>query len=87
MFVVFFVMKGIVYGEFVPSNATVNSDFYYDIMRRLRENVQRKRMELWCNHNWLLHHDNASASMSLTTTEFVTNSNMVISPLLSARQT
>jgi hypothetical protein len=45
----------------------------------LRENVRRKRPELWHNHNWLLHHDNAPAHTSLKTTEFVTN-NMVIVP-------
>jgi hypothetical protein len=45
----------------------------------LRENVQRKRPELWHNHNWLIHHNNAPAHTSLKTTEFVTN-NMVIVP-------
>jgi hypothetical protein len=35
--------------------------------------------ELWHNHNWLLHHDNALVHMSLKTTEFVTN-NMVTVP-------
>jgi hypothetical protein len=39
-----------------------------------------KRTELWRNPNWLLHHDNAPAHMSLKTTEFVTNNNMVIIP-------
>jgi hypothetical protein len=42
----------------------------------LRENVRRKRPELWRNHNRLLHHDSAS----LKITEFVTNNNMVIIP-------
>jgi hypothetical protein len=41
----------------------------------------RKRPELCGNHNWLLHHDNAPAHMSLKTTEFVNNNNnMVIVP-------
>jgi hypothetical protein len=44
-------MKGIVHHEFVPPNTTVNSDFYCDVLRCLRENVQQKRPELWCNHN------------------------------------
>jgi hypothetical protein len=57
--IVFFDMKGIVHGEFVPPNTMVNSDFYCDVLRRMRENVRQKRPELWCNHNWLLHHDNA----------------------------
>jgi hypothetical protein len=35
----FFDMKGIVHREFVPPNTTVNSDFYCDVSRRLRENV------------------------------------------------
>jgi hypothetical protein len=35
-------MKGIVCRGFVPPNTTVNSDFYCDVLRRLRENVRRK---------------------------------------------
>jgi hypothetical protein len=64
MLTVFSDVKGIVHYEFVPPNTTVNSDFYCDIFSRLRENVQRKRPELWCNHNWLLHHDMAPTHTS-----------------------
>jgi transposase len=39
-----------------------------------------KRLELWHNYNWLLHHNNASAHMTLKTTEFVTNNNMAYPP-------
>jgi hypothetical protein len=39
-----------------------------------------KKTKLWHNHNWLLHHNNTSTHMSLKTTEFVTNSNMIIVP-------
>jgi hypothetical protein len=49
-------------------------------LRRLQENVWRRRPELWHNHNWLLHHDNAPTHTSLKTAEFVTNNNMVIIP-------
>jgi hypothetical protein len=76
----FFDMKWIVHCELVAPKTTVNSDFYCDILRRLRENVRRRRPELWHNHNWLLHHDNAPTHTSLKTTEFVTNNNMVIVP-------
>jgi hypothetical protein len=69
----FFDVEGIVHREFVPPNTTVNFDFYCDVMRRLRENMRRKRPELWGNHHWLLHHDNAPAQTSLKITEFVTN--------------
>jgi hypothetical protein len=37
-----------------------------------------EKPELWRNDNWLLHHDNMPAHTCLKTTEFVTNSNMVI---------
>jgi hypothetical protein len=46
----------------------------------LRENVRQKIPELWSNHDWLLHLDNATADTSLKTTDFVTNNNIVIVP-------
>jgi hypothetical protein len=38
----FFYVKGIVRNEFVPPNTTVSYDFYCDVLRHLRENVQWK---------------------------------------------
>jgi hypothetical protein len=49
--IVFFDVKGIVHSEFVPPKMMVNSDFYCDVLRRLRENVRQKRPALWHNHN------------------------------------
>jgi hypothetical protein len=46
----------------------------------LERKCATKKLELWANHNWLLHHDNTLIHMSLKTTEFVTNNNMVIIP-------
>jgi histone-lysine N-methyltransferase SETMAR len=74
----FFNLKWIIHCEFVPPDAMVNSDFYCDVLRRLRENLRRERPELWCNHSWLLHHDNVPAHTSLKTTEFVTNNMFII---------
>jgi histone-lysine N-methyltransferase SETMAR len=81
MLIVFFDMKGIVHCEYVPPNTMVNSDFYLycDVLRHLRENVRRKRPELWHSHNWRLHHD-APTHMPLKTREFVTNNNIIIVP-------
>jgi hypothetical protein len=45
----------------------------------LERKCATKNTELLCNHNWLLHHNNAPAHTSLKTTEFVMN-NMVIIP-------
>jgi hypothetical protein len=36
----FFDVNAIVHREFVPANTMVNSDFYGDILRLLRENVR-----------------------------------------------
>jgi hypothetical protein len=70
--------QGVAGLEFNKEYTPVNSDFYCDVLRRLRENVRRKRLALWHNHDWLLHHDNVLTHMSLKITESVTNNNMVI---------
>jgi len=43
----FFDVRGIVHREFVPPGQIVNQKFYLEVLRRLRENVRRKRQELW----------------------------------------
>jgi len=47
IFICFFDQEGIVHREFVPPGMTVNADFYCDVLRRLRENVRRKRPQKW----------------------------------------
>jgi hypothetical protein len=59
MLIIFFDIKGTVYTEFVLAGQAVNSPYLCDDLRRLRENVQRLRSELWRLKIWLLHHDNA----------------------------
>jgi len=55
---------GIVHWEFVPPGQTVSQEFYLEVLRRLRENVRRKRPELWRSGDWFLHHDNVPSSHS-----------------------
>jgi hypothetical protein len=43
MLIVFFNGKGIVHREFVPPNTMVNSDFYCDVSRHLRQTVPQKK--------------------------------------------
>jgi hypothetical protein len=59
MIIALFDARGIVHKEFVPTGQTVNSGFYCDVLRRLRENVQRRRLKFWREQTLLLHHDNA----------------------------
>ena len=39
-------------------------------MRRLLEAIRQKRTELWKNQSWILHHDNATAHISILVREF-----------------
>ena len=44
MLICFFDQKGIVHKEFVPPGQTVNAAFYVEGLKRLQENVRRKRL-------------------------------------------
>jgi hypothetical protein len=63
-----------------PEGQTMNAEFYCTVLRRLREDIQRKRPELWRTGNWLLHDDNAPSHRALVTCEFLTH-NSIITPL------
>ena len=41
----FFSIGGIVHNKFVPTGQTVNQVYYLEVLKRLRENVRRKRPE------------------------------------------
>jgi len=64
MLVLFLHWKGIVHHEFVPRGQIVNKQLYQEVLAHLRDDVCRKRTELWENQTWTLHHDNTPAHMS-----------------------
>ena len=80
MIITFFDIKGIVHKEFVPTGQTVNSGFYCEVLRRLREKVRRHRPELWREQTWLLHHDNAPAHTALLTQQFLAANKIPVIP-------
>ena len=85
MLTCFFDQEGIVHWEFVPPGMTVNADFYCDVLRRLRENVRRKRPQKWPNQNLIIHHDNVPAHGSFNVSQFLAKNNMTVitpSPVL-----
>jgi len=49
-------------------------------LKRLWENVRKKRPDQWQNNIWLLHHDNAPAHAALLTEWFLTDNNMTVVP-------
>ena len=58
MLIAFFDIDGLVHHEFVPTEQTVNKEFYKTVLQRLRDAVPRHRPEKWRSGNWILHHDN-----------------------------
>jgi histone-lysine N-methyltransferase SETMAR len=80
MLFVFFDIRGIVHREFVPQCQTVNKKFYCEVLRRLRENIRRKRSDLWRAKNWILHDDNAPCHRALLVREFLAKRNMLSLP-------
>ena len=62
--------------EFLPQGHAVNSEYYLEAKRRLRETIRQKRIELWKNH------DNAPADKSLLVREFLAKNETVIMPQL-----
>jgi hypothetical protein len=66
--------------EFAVSVQAVNSTYYCDILRQLRENVWRLCPKLWWQRNWLLHHDNTLLHISFFTREFFNKSIMTAVP-------
>jgi hypothetical protein len=63
--ITFFDIKGIAHFEFIPQSHRVNKTYYMEILKRLREDVRRKKPELWPNV-CILHHDNAVAHKTLS---------------------
>ena len=80
MLICFFDQEGIVHREFVPHGMTINADFYCDVLRRLRENVRRKRPQKWQNQNLIIHQDNAPAHRSFKVSQFLAKNNMTVIP-------
>ena len=80
MLICFFDQEGIVHREFVPPGMTVNADFYCDVLRRLRENVRRKRPQKWQNQKLIIHHDNAPAHRSFKVSQFLAKNSMTVVP-------
>jgi len=80
MLICLFDQKGIVHKEIFPPGQTVNPALYVEVLKRLRENVQRKRPDHWRNNTWLLQYDNAPAHAVLITRRFLTYNNMTVVP-------
>ena len=64
MLIVFFHYESVVHHEYAPTGQTINKDYYFQILKRLRQAMRRKRPHFWSSGDWLLHQDNAPAHSS-----------------------
>ena len=64
MLIIFYNCEGVVHYEFAPRGQTINTKYYVELLKRLRDVVRRKRSRFWSSGDWLLHHDNAPAHSS-----------------------
>jgi len=60
--------------EFVPPGQIVNQEFYLEVLRQLRENVQRKCPELWRSG------DNDPAHTALSVTRYLASLGCTVIP-------
>ena len=47
MLLAFIDSEGIVHHEYTPNGQTINKEFYVEVLRLLRESLDRKRPEKW----------------------------------------
>ena len=48
---VFLNCNGVMHHEFLPQHRMVNKEYYFQVMRRLREAIRQKSTELWKNQS------------------------------------
>jgi hypothetical protein len=56
------------------------SNCEFRVLRRLRENLRRRRPKLWREQTLLLHHDNAQSHTSVLAQMFLARHQMVVIP-------
>jgi hypothetical protein len=76
----FFYIKGVVHQEFLHQGKKVNSCYYLIVLKRIRENVRRKILQLWRNNSWFLHHGDELVHASPLIRDFLTNTNTSVLP-------
>lgn len=80
MLILFYDQKGVVHLEFLPQGETVDTDYYLEVLKCLKESVRRKRPDLWKRQpgtdtrTMLLHHDNASCHTATRTLALIRES-------------
>jgi len=67
-----------VHHKFVPAEQTINGVFYVEVLKRLKQWVNRVRKDIAAD--WLLHHDNAPSHTCLLVHEHLAKNNLAMLP-------
>ena len=71
MMTVFFYYRGVVHSKFLLEGQTVNKEWYLNVMKHSREQIHRKRADLWKENSSILHHDKAPPHKDIIVDEFL----------------
>ena len=70
MLIVFIDIRGLVHHKFILEGQTVNKEYYLAVLKRLREKIRLKQLDLWKNNSCILQIDNAPPHRATVVTEF-----------------
>ncbi len=77
MAILFFDTLGVIHLEFLPRGQTIDSDFWIEVVKRLKESIRRKRPIMWkggfdsqTDRDFILHMDNAPVHVSVPSLAF-----------------
>ena len=68
----FFDSTGMIYLRWVPTGQTVNTEYYFEVLREFRKRFRRKRTALFKSGQWHFHQDNAPVHNSILVTDYLT---------------
>jgi len=64
--------------DWVPEGQTVNQVYYKEVLTNLREQVRKKRPEMWKNSSWVLHQGNVPAHNAPPVRTFLTKHKITV---------
>ena len=68
----FFDSTGMIYMHWVPTEQTVNKEYYVKVLREFRKRFCRERPALFKSSQWHFHQDNAPVLISILATDYLT---------------
>ena len=80
MLVVFWDAQGVVHREFVLNGRGVNTDYYLEVMRTLRQQIRWRRTARWRRNSFWIHHDGAPAHRADPVVQFLQQTRTHILP-------